>query len=154
MSGLEPPYQSLDHLHTLCSQISNVLADTEGGLSLHLLHHHIQSDESPGATHTCTAVYQQWCVLGGGEQFTDMTNDPYDRHEIVWNSVIWPGCVVELSHCHWLFLCQFLHEHARVYAQCQQQGLKENAKNNSPQDNFKKGKDPSRLDSNKRQSAL
>ena len=66
-------------------------------LSLHLLHHHIQSDESASAAHTCTAVDQQWLVLGGWEQFTDMTNEPDDRHDIVWNSVIWPGSVVELS---------------------------------------------------------
>ena len=54
------------------------MADTEGVFSPHLLHHHIQSDESASAAHTCTAVDQQWLVLGGWEQFTDMTNGPDD----------------------------------------------------------------------------
>ena len=95
-------YPRLHHLHSLCAEVTNTLADTEGVLSPHLLHHHIQSDESAGAAHTSTAVDQQWLVLGDREQFTDVTNEPDDRHDIIRNSVIWPGSVVKLSHWHWL----------------------------------------------------
>ena len=82
----------------------DTLADTEGALSPHLLHHHVQSYESASAAHTSTAVDQQWRILGGWEQFTDVTDEPDDCHHIVRNSVVWPGSVVELSHCHWLGL--------------------------------------------------
>ena len=91
-------YLRLHHLHSLCAEVTNTLADTEDVLSPHLLHHHIQSDVSASAAHTSTAVDQQWLVLGDREQFTDVTNEPDDRHDIVRNSVIWPGSVVELSH--------------------------------------------------------
>ena len=101
-------YQSLDHLHALFSEMFDTLADTEGALCLHLLHHHVQSDEGAGATNTCTAVDQQWPVLGGWEHFTDVTDEPDDRHDIVGDSVIWPGSVVELSHFHRFIIHQLL----------------------------------------------
>ena len=94
-------YIRLNHLHALCSEVPNALVDTESGLSLHLLHHHIQSNESAGATDTCTAVDKQWLFLGDGEEFSDVANETDDRHDIVWNSVIRPSSVVELSHYHW-----------------------------------------------------
>ena len=103
----ENAYQCLDHLHSLFTEVTDTLADTECTLCLHLLHHHVQGDEGASATHSCTAVYQQWWVLGGREEFADVTNEADDGHDVVRNSMIWPGCVVELSHCHWL---SFLHK--------------------------------------------
>ena len=38
-------------------------------------------------------------------QFTDMTDEANERHDIVGHSVIRPGCVVEMSHCHVLGVC-------------------------------------------------
>ena len=38
-------------------------------------------------------------------QFTNMTNEANERHDIVGHSVIRPGCVVEMSHCHVLGVC-------------------------------------------------
>ena len=38
-------------------------------------------------------------------QFTDVTDEANERHDIVGHSVIRPGCVVEMSHCHVLGVC-------------------------------------------------
>ena len=97
-------HQCLHHPHALCTEVSHTLVYTESPLSLHLLHHHIQSDESPSATHTCTAVHQQWLVQGDRVQFTHMTNETDDRHDIVWYSMIWPGSIVELSDSQWILI--------------------------------------------------
>ena len=49
-------------------------------------------------TNTSTAVNEQRLVLGGREELLDMTDESNDRHYIVWDTVVWPRSVVELSH--------------------------------------------------------
>ena len=107
LHALRATYQSLHHVHTLGTEVPNTLVYTESGLGLHLLHHHIQSDESASAPNTCTAVYQQWLVQEDGELFAHMTYETDERHDILRNTMIWPCSVVELSHCQW-FLMELL----------------------------------------------
>ena len=68
--------------------------NTDTGLSLHLLHDDVQQDQCPRTTHPRTAVDQQWLLLGDGVQFTNVTNEANERHDIVGHSMIRPGCVV------------------------------------------------------------
>ena len=76
----------------------DTVMNAESALSLHLLHHHIQSDECTSATYSCTAVYQQWVFKGGRAEFTHITNETDERHGIFWRAMIWLGSVVKLSH--------------------------------------------------------
>ena len=76
------------------------MENTDTVLSLDLLHDDVQQDECPCTTHPSTAVDQQWLLVGDGVQFTDVTDEGNERHDVVWHSVIRPGRVVEMSHCH------------------------------------------------------
>ena len=98
-------YLCLDHLHSLHAYGPEPVENTDTGLSLHLLHDDVQQDQCPRTTHPRTAVDQQWLLLGDGVQFTDVTDEANERHDIVGHSVIRPGCVVEMSHCHVLGVC-------------------------------------------------
>ena len=107
MTGSPPvSNQALDHLHSLGSDVPEPVENTDAALCLHLLHDDVQEDECPRTTHPCTAVDQQWPLVRHWVEFTDVTNEVYERHDIVWYSVIWPARVVEMVHCHALFtLC-------------------------------------------------
>ena len=90
----------LDHLHSLHAYGPEPVENTDTVLSLDLLHDDVQQDECPRTTHPSTAVDQQWLLVGDGVQFTDVTDEGNERHDVVWHSVIRPGSVVEMSHCH------------------------------------------------------
>ena len=91
------------------------MENTDTVLSLDLLHDDVQQDECPRTTHPSTAVDQQWLVVGDGVQFTDVTDEGNEGHDVVWHSVIRPGRVVEMSHCHVLRVClRQLHIRERV----------------------------------------
>ena len=84
------------------------MENTDTGLSLHLLHDDVQQDECPRTTHPCTAVDQQWLLVGDGVQFTDVTDEGNERHDIVWYSMIRPRRVVEMTHCHVFTFCELV----------------------------------------------
>ena len=101
MAGASPIADlALDHLHPLHSQHSQPVGHTNAALGLHLLHDDVQQNECPCATHSCTAVHQQWQLLRDGLEFADVSDEGNERHDIVGHSVIRPGCVVQVSDCH------------------------------------------------------
>ena len=92
MTGSPPiSNQALDHLHSLGSDVPEPVENTDAALCLHLLHDNVQEDECPRTTHPCTAVDQQRPLVRHWVEFTDVTNEVYERHDIVWYSVIWPA---------------------------------------------------------------
>ena len=105
------------------------MENTDTVPSLDLLHDDVQQDECPRTTHPSTAVDQQWLLVGDGVQFTDVTDEGNERHDVVWHSVIRPGRVVEMSHCHVLRVClRQLHIRERVATnrvghQCKMRGF-------------------------------
>ena len=73
----------LDHLHALASYILEEVEDTQSPLSLDLLHHRVQEDEGPSATHPCTAVHQEGNVQADWVLLANTMNKGDDRHSIV-----------------------------------------------------------------------
>ena len=54
-------------------------------------------------------------------QFTNVMDEANERHDIVGHSMIRPGCVVEMSHCHVLGVC-LCQLQVRVWQQRERRG--------------------------------
>ena len=100
----KPIYLALNHPHSLHPHLPQAMMYTKASLCFHLLHHDIQQDECPCTTHTCTAVYQQGLSLCDWVLFTNTTDKTNERHDIIRNSMVRPGSVVQLCNTQMLRL--------------------------------------------------
>ena len=94
-----PTDQCLDHLHSLCPHILEVLEDTQSSLTPHLLHGQVQEDEGSSPPHPGTAVDQEGCGQRGGVLLADTTDERDEGHGVVRYSMVRPGCVEHVGHC-------------------------------------------------------
>ena len=89
--------QCLDHLHSLCPHILEVLEDTQSSLTPHLLHGQVQEDEGSSPPHPGTAVDQEGCGQRGGVLLADTTNERDEGQGVVRYSMVRPGTCGSLS---------------------------------------------------------
>ena len=103
-------YLGLNQLHSLSPHTLEVLEDAQCALPLHLLHGHVQEDESTGPPHPGTAVDQEGRGQGDRVLPPDAMDEGDEGHGVARDSVIRPGCVEHVGDSPLMFWVKLLQE--------------------------------------------
>ena len=90
-------YLGLHHQHSLGPHLLYELINVEILPIFHPLQHGVKSDEGARPAHTGAAVHQQGRACGR-MCFANTLDEVKHAGLVVRNSMVWPGCEVEVSH--------------------------------------------------------
>ena len=94
-------HQSLYKKDSLLPDVCNTVIDVDDSIFFHLLQHGVQYNECPCPTYSCTAMDQEVFGLSPRMGLTNSTGEINKGHSTAGDVMIWPSCVMELSHLQW-----------------------------------------------------